>query len=176
MYYYSVTGGSSLMLLLLLVMGIVMQSREIILGNCISTLQLASQYDQQCFNCLLLLLLSDTLWGTPRVQVITRTSDLRGAATDAAVYIELLGDSGSSSGLQPLVPAGPQAFERDSADEFRLLLCQGLGELQQLRVVLTGSGAQHPAWHLLQVRVRCVILNPNWVRIGGFPLLLRLST
>jgi hypothetical protein len=87
------------------------------------------------------------------LQVLTRTSDLRGAATDAAISIELIGEGSTSSGLQALTPAGPQAFERGSADEFRLLLCQGLGELQQLRVVMDGRGARHPAWHLLQVRL-----------------------
>jgi hypothetical protein len=89
------------------------------------------------------------------MQVLTRTSDLRGAATDAAISIELFGDSSTSSGLQALTPAGPQAFERGSTDEFRMLLCQGLGELQQLLVVLDGSGARHPVWHLLQV---CILL------------------
>lgn len=92
--------------------------------------------------------------------MVTRTSDVRGAATDAAVHIELIGDGGSSGGLQPLIASGPQAFERGSTDEFRLLLGQGLGELQQLRVLLDGSGARHPAWHLLQV---CSSFAAGWL-------------
>lgn len=86
----------------------------------------------------------------PVLQVVTRTSDVRGAATDAAVFVELIGAGGASSGRQPLAPSGPQAFELGSIDEFKLL-CEGLGELVQLRVGHDGSGA-HPAWHLLQVR------------------------
>ncbi|WIA17082.1 hypothetical protein OEZ85_013981 [Tetradesmus obliquus] len=95
-------------------------------------------------------------------KVVTRTSDVRGAATDAAVHIELIGDGGSSGGLQPLIASGPQAFERGSTDEFRLLLGQGLGQLQQLRVLLDGSGARHPAWHLLQVEVTDVAAGRTW--------------
>ncbi|KAF6255158.1 Lipase/lipooxygenase [Scenedesmus sp. NREL 46B-D3] len=95
-------------------------------------------------------------------QLLVRTSDLPGAATDAAVYVELLGASSASSGPQLLTPAGPHAFQRGGADEFRLLLRQGLGDLQQLRVVLDGCGARHPTWHLLQLEVTDVATDRTW--------------
>ena len=82
-------------------------------------------------------------------QVTIRTSDIRGAGTDAQVHVELIDVAGSSSGVKELAAAGPEAFKRGKVDWFKLS-CQPLGEVAQLKVGHDGSGA-HPAWHLLQV-------------------------
>lgn len=87
------------------------------------------------------------------MQVVTHTSDVRGAGTDAAVFAELIGSSGATSGRKQLVSAAPDAFERGKVDEFRLR-CQHLGELARLRIGHDGRGA-HPAWGLLKVGGWC---------------------
>lgn len=85
------------------------------------------------------------------LQVVTFTSDLKGAGTDAGVHIELIDASGASSGRQQLLTSAPDAWERGKADEFRIK-CQALGNLTKLRIGHDGKGA-HPAWHLAKVRV-----------------------
>jgi hypothetical protein len=51
------------------------------------------------------------------LQVRVHTSDIRGAGTDAGVYITLCGQQGSSAQLQ-LDTAGRDLFERGTVDEF----------------------------------------------------------
>lgn len=78
------------------------------------------------------------------------TSDVRGAGTDAAVFVNLYGASGGSSGPQELL-AGPEAFERARLDSFRLQL-RHVGELRKLAVGHDSSGSSS-AWHLAKVVV-----------------------
>ena len=68
------------------------------------------------------------------IQVVTYTSDVRGAGTDATVFIELEGQLGSSP-RQGLIPPGSasDSFGRGQADPFRLHLPE-LGKLQSLTI------------------------------------------
>jgi hypothetical protein len=86
----------------------------------------------------------------PSLQIKVHTSDVRGAGTDAAVFVNLHGASGGSSGPQELL-AGPEAFERARLDTFRLQL-RHVGELRKLAVGHDGSGSSS-AWHLAKVVV-----------------------
>ena len=54
-------------------------------------------------------------------QVTVHTSDLKGAGTDASVFLELRGERGSS-GQVPLSGGGEAAFERGGIDCFTLRL------------------------------------------------------
>lgn len=82
------------------------------------------------------------------MQVVTRTSDLRGAGSDASVHVELFDTAGASSGLQQLPATSASAFQRGSVDTFSLQCC-ALGELARLGIRHDGSGS-HPGWHLQQ--------------------------
>lgn len=75
-----------------------------------------------------------------------------GAGTDAGVWIELLSQSGASSGPQQLLPPPPRAaaaFGRASVDVFQLRL-GALGALGALRVWTDWRGAP---WHLDFIQV-----------------------
>eukprot|EP00878_Enallax_costatus_P043853 GHUV01051949.1.p1 GENE.GHUV01051949.1~~GHUV01051949.1.p1 ORF type:complete len:660 (+),score=218.20 GHUV01051949.1:276-2255(+) len=93
-------------------------------------------------------------------KVVTRTSDIVGGGTDAAVYIELIGSNGSTSGLQHLQPTGPHTFDQGRVDEFRIR-CEALGDLAQLRIGHDGTGS-HPAWHIQQVEVTDMSSSRTW--------------
>lgn len=69
-----------------------------------------------------------------RVQVVTYTSDLRGAGSDATVFVQLRGEQGSSPRCN-LVPADRAAssFTRGQKDVFQLLLPE-LGTLTFLTI------------------------------------------
>ena len=84
--------------------------------------------------------------------VEVHTGDVRGAGTDAGVFVELLGERGATSGPRALLPSPPSAaaFARGAVDAFELRL-PALGELSALRVWTDGRGAP---WHLDFVAVR----------------------
>ena len=64
--------------------------------------------------------------------MVTYTSDLRGAGTDATVFVELAGDLGSGPGCKLMNQAGSaDAFGRGQTDTFVIQLPE-LGELQSL--------------------------------------------
>lgn len=84
------------------------------------------------------------------LQVVTYTSHMRGAGTDACPYVELIDSNGASSGRKQLLTSAPDAFERGKVDEFRIK-CQAVGNLVKLKIGHDGRGAK-PAWHLSKVR------------------------
>ena len=67
--------------------------------------------------------------------MVTHTSDIRGAGTDASVYVTLTGESGSSPCCSLLGPnnAADPAFERGGTDGF-VIKSQELGVLQSLTI------------------------------------------
>jgi len=73
------------------------------------------------------------------------TSDVRGAGTDADVFVQVLGSLGTSAELQ-LHSRSMDAWERGQVDECQPILLD-VGSPQQLRVWHNGRGAS-PAWHL----------------------------
>ncbi|KXZ51726.1 hypothetical protein GPECTOR_11g173 [Gonium pectorale] len=81
--------------------------------------------------------------------VTTHTSDLPGAGTDANVFVEMLGNRGSS-GPRELKGKG-NLFERGKADAF-VLKMPDLGDLTELEVWHDGSGFG-AGWHLDYVEV-----------------------
>ncbi|KAG1662011.1 hypothetical protein FOA52_009500 [Chlamydomonas sp. UWO 241] len=78
------------------------------------------------------------------------TSDIRGAGTDADVYVALHGDMGDS--LTVMLPSQPEHFERGQTDEFRLQL-PWVGRLRTLTIGHNNKGPG-PAWHLHMVEVK----------------------
>ena len=66
--------------------------------------------------------------------MVTYTSDLRGAGTDATVFVELAGDLGSGPRCKLMNQAGSaDAFGRGQTDTFVIQLPE-LGELQSLTI------------------------------------------
>jgi hypothetical protein len=66
------------------------------------------------------------------VQVRVHTSDLRGAGTDAGVYLILCGQQGSSGQLQ-LEAAGRDLFERGTVDQF-VVESPPVGAISSIRI------------------------------------------
>lgn len=65
---------------------------------------------------------------------MTYTSDLRGAGTDATVFVELTGKAGSSSPHSLIAPgSASDSFGRGQTDSFTLQLPE-LGVLQSLTI------------------------------------------
>ena len=56
-------------------------------------------------------------------QIATHTSNLRGAGTDANVFVELIGDAGISSGRLALSSPNPETFEAGRVDTFQVTNC-----------------------------------------------------
>lgn len=70
---------------------------------------------------------------------MTYTSDLRGAGTDATVFVELNGKAGSSPPHSLIAPgSASDSFGRGQIDSFTLQLPE-LGELQSLTIGRTAS-------------------------------------
>ena len=76
-------------------------------------------------------------------RVLVSTSDIRGAGTDANVFVELKGAGGASSGPQALKGRG-NLFESGKSDAFELLL-PPLGQLASCDVWHDNSGAAQGA-------------------------------
>eukprot|EP00899_Mesostigma_viride_P006814 jgi/Mesvir1/16133/Mv08410-RA.4 len=81
--------------------------------------------------------------------VTTHTSNLRGAATDSNLFLQLQGDRAASDTL-PL-RGGIKAFERGKADTFAFTMAD-LGDLESLRVGTEANGA-NASWHVDMVEV-----------------------
>eukprot|EP01051_Picozoa_sp_SAG22_P007143 SAG22_NODE_493_length_9820_cov_53.085588_1_plen_206_part_00 len=106
------------------------------------------------------------------------TSDTRGAGTDAAVFVDLLGER-SETGRYWLHAGGDvrsaerigkrkdrcDPFERGASDRFKLEWPE-LGELRGLRVGHSGAG-RGSGWHLAAVLVRSEAKRLLISRLGG---------
>ncbi|KAG2499991.1 hypothetical protein HYH03_002273 [Edaphochlamys debaryana] len=105
----------------------------------------------------------DALVGGPIVEytITTYTSDIRGAGTDANVFIEMHGDKGAMG--ETRLDNAANNFERGRADTFKIK-GSDVGALQKviIRHDNTGMGSD---WHLEQVEVT----NPNMQRTYFFP-------
>lgn len=87
------------------------------------------------------------------MQVVVFTSDVRGSGTDACVFIDIVGEAGST-GLQELkLFSNPEAaFERGSRDEF-IVTGKDVGSVfSRIRIGHDNTGID-PAWHLDRVEV-----------------------
>ncbi|DBA69854.1 TPA: hypothetical protein ACH3X2_012566 [Trebouxia sp. C0005] len=85
-------------------------------------------------------------------QVVTYTSDLRGAGTDATVFVELCGELGSGPRCKLMNQAGAaDVFGRGQTDSC-VVQSPELGELQSLTIGHDNKG-QKPGWHLDLVEV-----------------------
>jgi hypothetical protein len=78
--------------------------------------------------------------------ITVRTSDIRGAGTDANVFITLVGSAGSSGALR--LESSKDDFRRGACDRFSVEAAVGL--LRHVRIGHDNGGAA-PGWHL-QVR------------------------
>eukprot|EP00775_Hariotina_reticulata_P001782 gene1782-2116_t len=79
-----------------------------------------------------------------------KTSDVRGAGTDANVSVTLIGSAGSSGPHK--LESSKNNFERGGSDSFEVRAA--VGELQALRIGHDNSGVG-PSWHLQEVFVSC---------------------
>ncbi|GMH36686.1 hypothetical protein BSKO_04559 [Bryopsis sp. KO-2023] len=84
-------------------------------------------------------------------EIVVATSDIRGAGTDANVFVHFLGELGESGEMK--LPAHPESFERGSIDKF-LFKLPYIGPLKKLRIWHDNTG-QGPSWHLSRIQVAC---------------------
>ncbi|KAM5220871.1 lipoxygenase homology domain-containing protein 1 isoform 1-T1 [Hipposideros larvatus] len=85
----------------------------------------------------------------PRVyEVVTATGDVRGAGTDANVFITLFGENGSSPKLQ-LISKSQSAFSKANTDVFRVRT-NNVGLIYKMRIEHDNTGSS-PSWHLDRV-------------------------
>lgn len=87
--------------------------------------------------------------------VFVTTSNLRGAGTDASVYLEIVGDDGRTL-RKTLDSPGHDPFERGNTDSFRIL-GRNVGKMTAVVVGHDNKGFC-PDWHLKQIKVQPV--NP----------------
>ncbi|XP_078473113.1 lipoxygenase homology domain-containing protein 1 [Lampetra planeri] len=83
-------------------------------------------------------------------EVVTATGDVRGAGTDANVFVTLFGESGISPKLH-LSSKSKDAFERCKTDIFRLKT-NNIGPLKKIRIEHDNTGAS-ASWYLERVTV-----------------------
>ncbi|KXZ56858.1 hypothetical protein GPECTOR_1g774 [Gonium pectorale] len=96
-----------------------------------------------------------------KYKVFTYTSDLRGAGTDANVYIELHGNKAFVG--KTALDTNANNFERGRKDEF-VISGTDVGELQHIVIGHDNSGVGS-AWHLEQVEV----YHPSSQKLYAFP-------
>lgn len=92
-----------------------------------------------------------------KYEIIIITGDVKGAGTDANVFITIYGVNGDS-GKRPLKQKFRNLFERGRTDRFILEMLD-LGDLQRVKVEHDNTG-QAPGWYL-----ECVEITntANWV-------------
>ena len=84
-----------------------------------------------------------------RYKVTVKTSDIRGAGTDANVFIELLGEKGSTG--RQFLDTSKDNFERSMVDTFFLNM-PDVGTIQRCILGHDSSGP-NPSWHCTSVEV-----------------------
>jgi hypothetical protein len=85
---------------------------------------------------------------------------MRGAGTDANVWLELVGTGAVSSGRLWL-HSNPESFDAGRIDTFRVTSAKPLGDLEEVVIGHDGKGAS-PAWHLELVVVTEVASGRRW--------------
>jgi hypothetical protein len=85
--------------------------------------------------------------------VVKTSKEIRGAGTDANVYVELRGEAGATTGRHVLKNSNFNNFERGQADVFEVT-AGSVGTPTSLLIGHDGKGLG-AAWHLEQVRVQC---------------------
>lgn len=91
------------------------------------------------------------------------TSNLKGAGTDANVFLTLYGEKSSSGRI--LIPSGPSTFDRGAKDSFTQTLHE-LGNIDKIRIGHDQSGFS-PQWHLAEVSVVNVSTAQEWLLLCG---------
>ncbi len=89
------------------------------------------------------------------------TSDIRGAGTDANVYIQLYGDK-NDSGKIPLETSksNPNKFERGQTDVFEVKEAD-VGDIRKIRIGHDGTGPG-AGWHMKEVVIDAPKLGHKW--------------
>ena len=85
-----------------------------------------------------------------KYKVLVRTSDMRGAGTDANVSIVIYGAKGDTG--ERKLDTSANNFERGMEDVF-FIECEPLGELQRVRIGHDNKGLLGSGWHLLEIVV-----------------------
>lgn len=95
-------------------------------------------------------IMTRTAKDTYSVQVMT--SDIRGAATDANVFLEMFGADGKSSGKRRLINDSKSCFERGALDLFTLR-SRDLGPIDRV-VISRDRAGKGQGWHLKEIIVQ----------------------
>uniref|UniRef100_A0AAY5K4A4 PLAT domain-containing protein n=1 Tax=Esox lucius TaxID=8010 RepID=A0AAY5K4A4_ESOLU len=101
-----------------------------------------------------LLTLHPTLYLCPSLsvyEVVTVTGDVRGAGTDANVFVTLFGDYGITPKVH-LASKSRTAFEKNKTDVFRIKT-HNVGPLRKLRIEHDNTGGLNASWFLDRVVV-----------------------
>lgn len=94
-----------------------------------------------------------------KYKIAVKTGDVRGAGTDANVYVQLTGESGASEEKQ--LESSGNNFERGKTDQFTIEVLE-LGELNKLKVRHDGSGFGS-GWFLDNIVVTNLKSGKEWV-------------
>ncbi|CAG9464667.1 unnamed protein product [Pedinophyceae sp. YPF-701] len=101
-----------------------------------------------------------------RYRIVTHTSDIRGAGTDAGVSAQIHGTEGVTRSMSLHTRGNP--FERGNRDEF-VIEAANVGEMQKLTIGHDNRGLAS-AWHLSHVEVddlttgqRCMFFYGGWL-------------
>ncbi|KAK7479806.1 hypothetical protein BaRGS_00028986, partial [Batillaria attramentaria] len=96
-------------------------------------------------------------------EITVKTSDVRGAGTDANVYIILFGVNGDSGELHLKdSTTNKSPFETGQTDVFTIKHILSLGELSKLRVWHDNKGFG-AAWHLASIEVKDLTTNKQYM-------------
>ncbi|GIL99379.1 hypothetical protein Vretimale_4546 [Volvox reticuliferus] len=89
---------------------------------------------------------------TARYGVVVKTSDVRGAGTDADVLLTIYGSKGDTG--ERLLSNGTYNFERGQVSTF-VFTAADVGEVERLRVRMRtqGTSSASPSWHLDAIQV-----------------------
>ena len=116
--------------------------------------------------------LDDSLWGhVVQYEILVKTSDVRGAGTDANVHVIMYG-ADADSGEIPLHIESDSGdkFERDALDVF-VVNCLWIGDIKRLRIGHDAQGLGS-GWHLERVIVHDCLARSyffpcnQWLDIG----------
>jgi len=92
--------------------------------------------------------------------VKVKTGDVRGAGTDANVYMQLFGEENDSGIIQLKTSNNRNKWERDQEDEFTVESV-GLGDLKKIRIGHDNAGLKS-GWYVSSVEIDCPSTGTFW--------------
>jgi len=96
-------------------------------------------------------------------QLTVKTSNRKKSGTDARIYAQLIGSTGSSAERR-LDKVGHNDFERSSQAAYFISASRDLGEIEKI-IIRHDNYGKKPGWHLENV----VVMNTKTTQIWNFP-------